>query len=152
MTDKVISSLDSQLPRCLGKKSQSKMDVASGCAFSAWLKASMTELVQDAQQTCSWHRLLLYPSSAALVGKSCRALGSSGSCGADSRLQFLPALLSARWLHSPILIVRAPTVCPAHQPCWGACACLTWAAKAGGAGLHPGNGRGSCKLLYCPLL
>lgn len=36
------------------------------------------------------------------------ALGSSGSCGAEECVQFLPALLSARWLHSPLLIVRAP--------------------------------------------
>lgn len=111
------------------------MDVASGCAFSTWLKASMTELVLAAQQTCSWHQLLLYPLSAEIVGKSYETLGSSESCGAEQCVQFLPALLSAHWLHSPLLLVRVPTVCPAHQPCWGVCACLTWAGEAGGAGL-----------------
>lgn len=73
-------------------------------------------------------------SSAAMVGKSCRAFGSSGSCVAENCVQFLPALLSAHWLHSPLLIVRGPSVCTAHQPCWGACACLTWAGEVGGAG------------------
>lgn len=135
-----------------GKKSQSKMDVASGCAFSTWLKALMTEPVLAAQPMCSRHRLLLYPLSAEIVGKSCVAFGSSESCGAEECVQFLPALLSARWLHSPLLIVRAPTVCPARQPCWGLCACLTWAGKVGGAGSCPASGKGPCKLLHCPLL
>lgn len=88
MPDKVISSLEFQLSRWLGKK-ESKQEVASGCAFSAWLKISVTE------QTYSWHQLLLYPLSAEMVGKSCKTLSSSGSCGAEECVQFLPDLQSA---------------------------------------------------------
>lgn len=65
------------------------MDVASGCAFSTWLKASVTEFVLAAQQMCSQHWLLLCPLSAEMVEKSCRALGSSGSCEAEECVQFL---------------------------------------------------------------
>lgn len=149
MPDKIISSLESQLSRLLGKKESKKMDVASGCAFSTWLKASMTELVRAAQQTCSWHWLLLYPLSAEKVQENPAGLlvpldlvGQRSVCSS----------CHPSCLHTPVLTVRAPTVCPAHQPCWGVCACLTWAGKARGAGLCPATGKGSCKLLYCPLL
>lgn len=90
MPDKVISSLESSCQGWWGKKSQNKMDVASGCAFSTWLKASVTKLVLAAQQTCSW-QWLLSPLSAEMVGKSFRALGFSGSCGAEECVQFLHA-------------------------------------------------------------
>lgn len=108
MPDQAISLWSPSCQGGWGKKSQSEMDVASGCAFSTWLKVSVTEPVLAALQACSWHWLLLYPLSAEIVGKSCGAPGSSGSCGAEECVQFLPALLSARWLHSLLLIVRAP--------------------------------------------
>lgn len=138
MADEVISSLGSHLSRWLGKKkSQSKMDVTSGCAFSTWLKALVAELILAAQQTCSWHQLLLYPLSAEIVGKSCSALGSSGSVGQRG----VCSSCQPSCLHSPLLRVRPTPVCPAHQACWGVCACLTWAGKAGGVGLCPASTR-----------
>lgn len=75
------------------------------------LEASVAEPALAAQQTCSWHQLLLCQIPAGTVGKPCGVLGSSGSHGAEDCGQLLPA----QWLCSvPLLMARGSTTHLAH--------------------------------------